>query len=170
MGSFSMTQGSIKIKPCPETNRIIEELRTLASGMDEDRILSEPADENRDDPGVVMLDIYICGHMSATHSTSIDDKIRQLGPYALEAAEIHTEWEGEQSHYFIGSESDVERAESARALEEIEEHAKLLRGADIQAAQDAIRDAQASLDRPNDEEAAPSDFCENPYCDNPGFK
>ena len=169
MGSFAVTSGTIRVRSCPETEKIVEELRELARGMDEHDVLCEEADVKKYGSGIVRVEISIYGHTSASTSTLIDDKIQELGAYAVEAAEFHTEWEGESSHFFVGSERDVERAESARALKEIKEHAMLLRGADVRAAHSAIREAQSSLDSESEEDR-PGEFCDNAYCDNPGSK
>ena len=144
---------------------------TAVCGSNEGEVGSAQALSRRDltvsllDPSLFRL----YGHTSASTSTLIDDKIQELGAYAVEAAEFHTEWEGESSHFFVGSERDVERAESARALKEIKEHARLLRGADVRAAHSAIREAQSSLDSESEEDR-PGEFCDNAYCDNPGSK
>ena len=165
MGSFAVTSGVIKVRSSPETVKIIEELRELARGMDEDLVSCETMDE-----GVTEVEIRIYGYTSASHSSAIDDKIQELGPHAVGAAEFHTEWEGESSCFFVGNTQDVVKAESAHALGEITQLARSLHGDDVKAAAQSVVHCARSSREPSEEDKALNEFCENPYCDNPGSK
>ena len=88
--------------------------------------------------GVMEVEIYISGHTSASHASEIDEKIRELGPYAVKAGRFDTEWECEKDHFFVGTDEQVAVAESADALERIQGLASKLRGDDITAALNVI--------------------------------
>ena len=51
--------------------------------------------------------------------------------YAVEAARFHTEWEGQSGCLYVGNEAQVAKAESADALDQIKEAARMLQGDDI---------------------------------------
>ena len=89
-------------------------------------------------PGVLEVEILISGYASGSHACEIDDKIRELGPFAVEAAEFQTEWECERDRFFVGSKEQVPKAESADALAQIQALAPKLRGDDITAALNVI--------------------------------
>ena len=88
--------------------------------------------------GVMEVEIYISGHTSASHASEIDEKIRELGPYAVKAGRFDTEWECEKDHFFVGTDEQVAVAESADALERIQSLAPKLRGDDITAALNTV--------------------------------
>jgi len=134
MGSFAITTGTLNVRACPATSKIVEELRALAEGMDEHEVLCEPAGADERGRDMIRIDIRVYGHTSASHSSAIDDKIQELGPHADGAARFHTEWEGGASCFYVGSERAVARAMSTEALQEIEQLAQRLRGDGVNAA------------------------------------
>ena len=169
MGSFAITTGVVFVKSRPEVERIVEELRDLADGMDERDVVCEPADVKKYGPGVVRVEINVYGHASASTSTLIEDKVQELGPYAIEAARFHTEWEGESSCMYVGNEAQVAKAESADALEYIKQWAPRLQGEDLDAATCYLMqfaqapDRNTQADRKGDSENDKSDAgC--PHC------
>jgi len=131
MGSFAITAGTVFAKSCPEVDKIVEELRDLADGMDERDVICEPADMKKHGPGIVRVEINIYGSTSASTSTLVDDKIQEFGPYAVEAARFHTEWEGQSGYFYVGNREQVAAAESKEALEQIKDSARMLQGDDI---------------------------------------
>ena len=131
MGSFAITTGTVFVKSCPEVDRIVEELRALADGMDERDVVCEPADVKKYGPGIVRVEINVYGYTSASTSTLVDEKVQEFGPYAVEAARFHTEWEGQSGCLYVGNEAQVAIAESADALDRIKEAAQMLQGDDI---------------------------------------
>ena len=133
-----MTTGTIRVKDCPEVKSIVKALDGLAQGMDEGRVESRKANRRKYGSGVLEVDIYISGYASGSHACEIDDKVRELGPYAVEAARFVTEWECERGVFFVGGAADVEKAESADALAQIQALAPKLRGDDITAALNTI--------------------------------
>lgn len=130
MGSFALTAGTIKVRSCPETMKIIEELRALADGMDERDVIYRKAKEEESGLDILEVEVSICGYAGSSHSEEIDDKIRELGPYAVEAAKFTTEWEAQQGWFFVGSKGQVAQAKSADALERIQELANKLQEGD----------------------------------------
>ena len=133
MGSYSVTTGKVKVRLCPETERIVEELRTLADDMDERDVICSSISKQHE-AGVIEVEVNICGHTSASHASEIDDKVRELGPYAIEAARFDTEWECRSDRFFVGSSEQVATAESADALEHIKQWAPRLQAEDLHAA------------------------------------
>ena len=128
MGSFAITTGVVFVKSRPEVKRIVEELRDLADGMDERTIICEPADVKKYGSDIIRVEINIYGSTSASASTStlLDDKVQEFGPYAVEAARFHTEWEGQSGCLYVGNDAQVAAAESADALEHIRQWAPRL--------------------------------------------
>ena len=131
MGSFAITAGTVFAKSCPEVDKIVEELRDLADSMDERDVVCEPADARKYGPGIVRVEVRLYGYASASTSTLIDDKVQEFGPYAVEAARFHTEWEGESGYFYVGNGEQVAAAESKEALAQIKESARMLQGDDI---------------------------------------
>jgi len=141
MGSFAVTSGTILVRACPEVEKIVEELRELAKGMEEREVHCEPADAKKHGDHALCVEVCISGYASAMHSTEIDDKIKELGPYAITGARFHSEWEGSCSCLYVGNEEQVTQAESADALEHIRESALKLKGDDIYNALRCVLDA-----------------------------
>jgi hypothetical protein len=133
MGSIAVTAGSVRVKTCSEVGAILKDLGRLAEGMDERQVSG-----HRRGQGVMEIEIYISGHTSASHATAIDEKVKELGGYAVEAGRFRTEWECEQDHFFVGTNEQVAVAESADALEHIQSLAPKLRGDDITAVLNTI--------------------------------
>ncbi len=138
MGSIAVTTGTVRVRDCPEVKSILKALDELAEGMDERRVESRKADRRKHGRGVLEVDIYISGHTSASHAPEIDEKIRELGPYAVKAGRFDTEWECEKDHFFVGTDEQVAVAESADALERIQGLAPKLSGDDITAALNVV--------------------------------
>jgi len=138
MGSIAVTTGTVRVRDCPEVKSILKALDELAEGMDERRVESRKANRRKYGTGVMEVEIYISGHTSASHASEIDEKIRELGPYAVKAGRFDTEWECEKDHFFVGTDEQVAVAESADALERIQGLASKLRGDDITAALNTI--------------------------------
>ena len=138
MGSIAATTGTVRVRDCPEVKSILSALDGLAEGMDERRVESRKANRRKFGPGVLEVEIYISGHTSASHASEIDEKIRELGPYAVKAGRFDTEWECEKDHFFVGTDEQVAVAESADALERIQGLASKLRGDDITATLNVI--------------------------------
>ena len=55
----------------------------------------------------MVVEISISGHTSALHASAIDENIRELGPYAVEAGRFCTEWESEQGYFYVGTDEQV---------------------------------------------------------------
>jgi len=138
MGSIAVTTGTVRVRECPEVKSILSALDGLAEGMDERRVEARKANRRKYGAGVLEVEICISGHASGAHACEIDDKIRELGPFALEAAEFQTEWECERDRFFVGTKEQVPTAESADALARIQTLAQKLRGDDITAALNVI--------------------------------
>ena len=141
MGSFAVTSGTIVVRACPEVEKIVEELRELAKGMEEREVLCEEAASEKYGLGVVEIQVGVSGYASASYSTEIDDKIKELGPYAVAGARFDTEWECQASSFFVGSEEQVAQVESTDALGHIRECALKLKGNDIYSALRCVLDA-----------------------------
>ncbi len=133
MGSIAVTVGSVRVKTCSEVGTILKDLGRLAEGMDERQVSGHRRGE-----GVMEVEIYISGHTSASHASEIDEKVRELGPYAVKAGRFETEWECEKDHFFVGTDEQVAVAESADALERMQGLAPKLRGDDIPAALNTV--------------------------------
>ena len=131
MGSFAIAAGAVFAKSCPAVDKIMKELRDLADGMDERDVICEEVDAKKYGPGVIRVEINICGHSSASTSTLVDEKIQEFGPYAVEAARFHTEWDCESGYFYIGNREQVAAAESKEALAQIKESARMLQGVNI---------------------------------------
>ena len=131
MGSFAIAAGTVFVKSCLEVENIVEELCDLADGMDERDVTCEEVDAEKYGPGIVRVEINIYGHSSASTSTLVDGKIQEFGPYAIEAARFHTEWEGSSGYYYVGNREQVAAAESADALEHIKQWAPRLQAEDM---------------------------------------
>ncbi len=138
MGSIAVTAGTVCVRDCPEVKLVLKALDELAEGMDERRVESRKANRRKYGRGVLEVEIYISGYASGSHACKIDEKIRELGPYAVEAAEFHTEWECERDRFFVGSKEQVPKAESADALAQIRALAPKLLGDDIAAALNVV--------------------------------
>ncbi len=138
MGGFALTTGTVRVKSCPETMKIVEELRVLADGMDERNVLPGKAGEGKYGSGILEVEVNIYGYASASHASEINDKVREFGPYAVEAAKFTTEWESQQGRFFVGSKEQVARAESKDALERIQELVHKLREDDAARALQAV--------------------------------
>ncbi len=142
MGSIAVTTGTVRVRDCPEARNILKALDELAEGMDERRAESRKANRRKYGPGVLEVEIYISGHTSASHASEIDEKIRELGPYAVKAGRFDTEWECEKDHFFVGTDEQVAVAESADALEQIQNLVPKLRMDKIEAALEVLFDLE----------------------------
>lgn len=112
MNNFTSVTGVITVRACPETAAVLEELRALAEGMDGEGVRCAEHTPGGVRTGILVVEVDIYGCTSAAHAQEIDDKIRELGPYAVEAAEIT----GIHGCFFVGTEEEVVRAESRDAL------------------------------------------------------
>lgn len=125
MSGFTLTTGTIRVRSCSETMKIIKQLRILAEGMDErDIICTKVTEEEAEEEGyesdtLVEVEVNIYGHTSATRAQEIDDLIRELGPYAVEVAKFAAGWECDHNYFFVGTEEQVVWVESRDALERI---------------------------------------------------
>ncbi len=142
MGSIAATVGSVRVKTCSEVGTILKDLGRLAEGMDERRVESRKANRRKYGPGVMEIEIYISGHTSASHASEIDEKIRELGPYAVKAGRFDTEWECEKDRFFVGTEEQVAVAESADALERMQALAPKLQMAKVEGALEVFFDLE----------------------------
>ena len=144
MSGFTLATGTIRVKSCSETMKIIKQLRVLAEGMDErdiicTKVTEEEAEEEGYEPDtLVEVEVNIYGHTSATRAQEIDNLIRELGPYAVEVAKFATEWERDCNYFFVGTEEQVAWVESRDALERIRHLAPKLTEGDAAAALDAV--------------------------------
>ncbi len=138
MGSIAVTTGTVRVRDCLEVRSILKALDGLGEGMDERRVESRKANRSKYGPGVLEVEIYISGHTSASHASEIDEKIRELGPYAVKAGRFDTEWECEKDHFFVGTDEQVAVAESADALERMRTLAPKLRMGKAEAALQAF--------------------------------
>ncbi len=138
MGSIAVTTGTVRVRDCSEAHAILKALDELAKGMDERQVDVSKANEAKYGHGILKVHINISGHTSASHATKIDEKIKELGPYAVQAGRFDTEWECEWISFYVGGDEEVARAESADALVEIRNVAPKLRGDDITAALNTV--------------------------------
>lgn len=132
MNNFTSVTGVITVRACPETTRVLEDLRVLVAPLDEKNIRCRALPERG--PNILRIDLEAAGYASPAHVQEIDDKIRELGPYAVEAAEIT----GSHGCFFVGTEEQVVQAESQDALERIHHLASRLEENDAAAALDAV--------------------------------
>ena len=142
MGSIAVTTGTVRVRDCPEVRSILTALDEFAEGMDERRVESSKANRRKYGPGVLEVEIYISGHTSASHASEIDEKVRELGPYAVNAGRFDTEWECEKDHFFVGTDEQVAVAESADALERIQGLASKLQTTKVEGALEVFFDLE----------------------------
>ncbi|MCK4374141.1 MAG: hypothetical protein KAX19_02395 [Candidatus Brocadiae bacterium] len=125
MSDFTLITGTIRVESCSETMEIIEQLRVLVEGMDErDIICTKVTEEEAEEEGyesdtLVEVAVNIYGYTPATRAQEIDDKIRELGPYAVEVGRFATGWACDHDYFFVGIEEQVAWVESRDALEHI---------------------------------------------------
>ena len=144
MSDFTLATGRIRVESCSETMEIIEQLRVLVEGMDErDIICTKVTEEEAEEEGyesdtLVEVAVNIYGYTPATRAQEIDDKIRELGPYAVEVGRFATGWACDHDYFFVGIEEQVAWVESRDALECIRRLALKLGEDDAAAALEAV--------------------------------
>jgi len=137
MNSFSF-EGIVYVRDCEEARSILEGLKSIVEHVAERQVDCEENAEKYG-PGVLRVDICICGECSASTSTRVDATIKRLGDFTVTGAKFEfeakfeTEWEEERGYFFVGAEEQVAEAQSKDAREQILALLPKLRGDDISA-------------------------------------
>jgi hypothetical protein len=88
MCAWYLLSGTVRLRPCPEVEAIVEELRDLRG--DEFEVTTTEAG-----PGAIELTFHGGSEFTDAGADELDEMVRSLGPHALEPAMFTGEYDGE---------------------------------------------------------------------------